>query len=290
MGFENGSLCFWDTSAKRRLSSFEGHIGRINNAHFIADGRLFLSSNDETASIVSLDARFQARIQVKLVGHTNWVNDILPLTSTELCVTCSNDRTLKVWDCLTGACTHTLTQHSGPIRSVACHPTARTFVSGSDDRSVVLWSSETFTVLNRVFFDEKVFCVVFGESNAVYAGVFNRGVISCGAISGSIETYRHSWKRIHIWSCAWYAMLPLSINGGALVHTSLPHSACTQTLDPVNTFTMSLALTTQRARGCGGTLQDAHAGATDVSAIRARGDRIEACCCLICEAAKQHRK
>jgi WD40 repeat protein len=121
IGYENGSVRFWDASKKACMSSFKKHSDGISNIRFASDGRLFLSSWDHTASIVTLNDQFQILSSVKLEGHTNWVNDILPLSSLNQCVTCSDD-TIKVWDCQTGACLRTLTEHIDYVTSLTMHP------------------------------------------------------------------------------------------------------------------------------------------------------------------------
>lgn len=96
---------------------------------------MFVSSKGGTASIVTLDGELQLGPWVKLEGHTNRMNDILPLPSHQ-CVTSSDDSTIKVWDCQTGTCLRTLTQHTNWVKVLALHPDAHAFASGSCDCSV----------------------------------------------------------------------------------------------------------------------------------------------------------
>ncbi len=186
IGYGDGAVCMWDLSTQACMSSFEEHIDLITNLRFTPDCRLFLSSWDNTASIVALDDGFQYLSSVKLEGHTRAVTDILPLLSSNQCVTCSADKTIKVWDCETGTCLRTLTEHTFYVMSLAMHPNKQTFASGSYDRAVIIWSSETFEVLHRMEFPDWVKSVIFAESDTLYAGVCNRGVVSCDALTGEI--------------------------------------------------------------------------------------------------------
>ena len=145
---------------------------------------MFLSSFDKTASIVTLDQGLQIVSRLKLEGHTHFVNDIVPLPASHQCITCSDDTTSKVWDCQTGACLQTLTQHTYHVKALTLHPHSAMFASVSWDQSVIVWSSETFAVLHRIPTANWIDSVVFAESNVVYAGVFDHGVISCNALAG----------------------------------------------------------------------------------------------------------
>jgi WD40 repeat protein len=185
VGYDDGKVCMWDVSTHAYVSSFKQHSNGINRILFGLDGRLFLSSWDKTASIAALDGQFQIVSSVKFEGHTDFVRDVLPLPSNQ-CVTCSDDKTLKVWGCETGACLRTLTEHTNDVSALAMHPKGKYFASGSHDQSVIIWSSETFEVLHRIIFPSAIQSLTFGRSDLLYAGVYDHGVLSCDAFTGEI--------------------------------------------------------------------------------------------------------
>jgi WD40 repeat protein len=186
IGFRDGTLSMWNASRQVYVSSFKQPSGLILGIRFAPDGRLFLSSSDKTASIFKLDDQFQVISSVKLKGHTNWVFDILLLPSSNLCVTGSEDKIIKAWDCVDGTCLHTLTENRGPVYTITKHPKGQYFASGSENRTVVIWSCETFEVLRRITFPRYVLSLVFGENDTLYVGVNCIGVMSCNAITGEI--------------------------------------------------------------------------------------------------------
>ena len=186
IGYNDGTVRVWDISTQAYVSLFKDHTNYIMNIRFAPDGRLFLSSWDNTASIVTLDHQLQIVSSIKLQGHTNWVNDIIPLFLSNQCVTCSSDRTIKVWDYETGACLRTLTEHTHYVVSLAMHPSGQYFASGSYDRSVIIWSCETFHFLRRFPFPSFVQSVILGECNALYVGVHGHGVMSCNTHTGDV--------------------------------------------------------------------------------------------------------
>jgi WD40 repeat protein len=56
---------------------------------------------------------------------------------------CSDDRTVKLWDCRSGECLHTLQGHNDWIPSVAFSPDGQTVASGSGDGTIKHWDVKT---------------------------------------------------------------------------------------------------------------------------------------------------
>jgi WD40 repeat protein len=147
------------------VSSFIEHSERINSIRFASNGRLLTSSSDKT-----VDSKYVVQSCIKVNGHTVWVIGILPLpSSSNKCVTCSNDKTIKVWDCQAGACLRTLKKRTNWVTTLTVSSeNGKFFASGSPDRSVIIWSSETFEVLRRIEFSKAIQSLVFGESGILY--------------------------------------------------------------------------------------------------------------------------
>ncbi len=182
----DGAVRMWHTSTQAYMATFKQHRGGMSSIRFTPDCRLLLSSHDKTASIVTLDDKFQLMSSIKLYGHTDRVKDILPLPSSNQCVTCSRDKTIKVWDCETGSCLRTLSKHTSSANSLAMHSNGQHFASGSEDRTVIIWSSETFEVLHRIPFPSSANSLVFGEGDTLYVGVHSHGVTPCNSLTGEV--------------------------------------------------------------------------------------------------------
>jgi len=56
-----------------------------------------------------------------------------------LLASASEDKTVRLWDPVTGQHQRTLTGHAGPVRSVAFSPDGRLLASAGDDGTVRLW-------------------------------------------------------------------------------------------------------------------------------------------------------
>ena len=56
-------------------------------------------------------------------------------------VSCSDDKTIKMWDITSGSCLSTLTGHSGAVAGVAFSADGQWLMSGSRDKTIRLWDA-----------------------------------------------------------------------------------------------------------------------------------------------------
>jgi WD40 repeat protein len=149
----------------------EGHSGSVRSVAFSPDGRHIASgSRDETVEVWEADGSQVAlalhdgqavelwdvvtgdRIKT-FTGHGSWVNSVafspdgkwLASASGdyEEEMSASDDRTVTLWDTVTGGYITTFNGHSGAINSVAFSPDGRRLASASDDGTVKLWDVAT---------------------------------------------------------------------------------------------------------------------------------------------------
>jgi WD40 repeat protein len=186
IGLKDGSVHMWDVYARRIVISIYKHDQRIINMRFAPDGCLLLSSCDHTASIILFDVHSRVELDISLEGHMNWVNDITAIPTSHNCVTCSGDRTVKVWDSQTGACLHTLSQHTDAVIALAMHGRGHVFASGSTDQHVIIWSSQTLNPLHHMQFPQCIEALIFGQGDALFVSVYAHGVVSSNAVTGEI--------------------------------------------------------------------------------------------------------
>jgi transducin (beta)-like 1 len=137
------SLAAGSGAAPRLLS---GHEGEVNCLSWDPTGTLLLSGSDDgTAKIW---AAFSGDIVHDLVDHARGVL-VASWSGTGACTdfhkyplfvaTGSLDTTVRLWDPATGACLHTLAQHTHPVSLLAFAPRQQLLATASHER-VFLWS------------------------------------------------------------------------------------------------------------------------------------------------------
>lgn len=99
---------------------------------------LFCTSGDR-GNISQWSPGFDKKDKV-LQGHTRGIISRLFLPNGNL-VTGSFDRTIKIWDCTTGACIQTLNGHAEPVTALAYNQNL--LISGSQDHTIRIWNIHT---------------------------------------------------------------------------------------------------------------------------------------------------
>ncbi len=97
-------------------------------------------------SIFLLPALAQQDVELKLQkGHSEKINEILFTPSGERLVSCSDDKTIKIWDVKSGKELRTLVGHQGDVLSIALNKGGTTIFSGGDkkEKKVIFWSTVT---------------------------------------------------------------------------------------------------------------------------------------------------
>ncbi|MBW2663182.1 MAG: TIR domain-containing protein [Deltaproteobacteria bacterium] len=78
-----------------------------------------------------------------LAGHENDVYAVAVTPDGKKVVSCSEDKTLKVWDLESGQCIFSLIGHSNTVIGIAITPNGKKVVSGSEDQTLKVWDLES---------------------------------------------------------------------------------------------------------------------------------------------------
>ena len=82
-----------------------------------------------------------------LNGHSSDVTSVCYSPDGKTLASGSNDKTVRIWDVMSGECVHVLNGHSSYVFSVCYSPDGKTLASGSRDQTVRIW--DIFHILNN---------------------------------------------------------------------------------------------------------------------------------------------
>ncbi len=83
-------------------------------------------------------------------GHSAEVTVVRITPDCKKCISASNDRTLRVWDLVTGVSQYTLKGHQGAINAISISTDSQICVSASTDHSIRVWDLESGKCLHTL--------------------------------------------------------------------------------------------------------------------------------------------
>jgi len=134
----------------------EGYLWNYKNNQFwkTDDADLFLEpyyiySNDlhvhyirlrgDTAFVYCLSAKNPCFDCLELIGHSDIIQTANYSQDGKYIVTASKDKTIKVWNSLTGSCCQTFIGHTSRVNCANFSPDGRHIVSSSEDYTIKIW-------------------------------------------------------------------------------------------------------------------------------------------------------
>lgn len=140
---EDNTIKIWNLTKERE-------IGLLVKSEFIS-GRIALSSDGQTlayakGSIIQVWNQvwdWRSREEITLEGHEWEVESLVISADGQILVSGSWDKTIKVWNPITGEEIQTQEGHSDCVSSLAISADGRILVSGSYDKTIKIWNLTT---------------------------------------------------------------------------------------------------------------------------------------------------
>jgi WD40 repeat protein len=155
VGADN-TLRIWSVRTGECLRVLSGQISEITNVTLTPDGKTIIAAcSDHTLRILDITSGKCLRSLGKewndnpQIGHTNWVTRVALASNGESVISASLDKTLRVWNFISGKCLKILQGHSSEVLSVSLTSNGKAAISASADNTLRVWnltSGECLTV------------------------------------------------------------------------------------------------------------------------------------------------
>lgn len=147
-GSFDATLWLWDAATGNCIARMTGHTAPISAAIFSADGEWLVSgSDDQTARVWDVRNPEQPQFLQLLQGHLGTVRSIAvgapAAMGQRLVVTGSYDKTVRLWEGVSGRAQAVLRGHSKSLRALAFTPEGRLLAAGNDGHTVRVWDGDT---------------------------------------------------------------------------------------------------------------------------------------------------
>ncbi|KAL7752941.1 ribosome assembly [Sorochytrium milnesiophthora] len=162
----------------------EAHQAAVTryNAHKSSSGERLVSGSDDFTLFLWLPAT-QKHSVARMTGHQALVNHVVFSTSGTRIASASFDKSIKVWDGVTGKFLFNLRGHVGPVYQLAFSPDDRLLLSSSKDSTCKVWEMKT----------RKMKVDLPGHEDEVYAVDWSPdGMVAC---SGGKDRTLKLWRQ-----------------------------------------------------------------------------------------------
>jgi len=133
VGGMDGHIKIFSNQNYQLLHTIEGHAMPIRSITFSPDSQFMMSASDD-GHIKVYDAK-HANLVGTLSGHSGWVLSVC-FGPDNHAVSCSSDKTVKIWNVGTRQCINTFTQHTDQVWGAKYSKDGTKVVSAGDDCSI----------------------------------------------------------------------------------------------------------------------------------------------------------
>ena len=139
--WDDGTVHLWDVTNDVTIT-IGNHKRRITCIAFSTSNENHVASGSDDATICIWDVERRELTVGPLIGHENGVTALAYSPDGTRLVSCSLDKTVRVWNSETGELLSTLSGHSSDVNCVAYSFDGSRIVSGSDDETIIVWDAQ----------------------------------------------------------------------------------------------------------------------------------------------------
>ncbi|MBC7864552.1 MAG: hypothetical protein IAF38_16375 [Bacteroidia bacterium] len=141
----NSNVWLYDLKLKKVLATKNiEKISVVTDVALSPDQKSLVVAGRE--GMLLLNADLSDKFELK--GHTDWINGIKFSSSGKFLYTCAGsmfgkDRSVKIWNPVSGACVKTMEGHTEDVDALDVSPNGKLIVTGSRDNTIKVWNSKT---------------------------------------------------------------------------------------------------------------------------------------------------
>ncbi len=136
----------WDIAAKESILTFPDHQNPVYAVAVKADGTVAYSVGEDN-QLRAWKAAPEGKQIRNSGGHGKLIVKLVAHPKQPLLVTCSADRTVRIWNADSGAAVRTLSGHGDYVYAVAISPDGNLIASGGFDGEIRIWKSADGTLV-----------------------------------------------------------------------------------------------------------------------------------------------
>ena len=150
---DDNNLALWEYNKEAPVMTLYGHTHIVETVIFVntPEGKKAINESKYNSEGKGISEDKLTAIELskkKLADSTSGkVEDINTL---EFLISCSRDKTIKIWSGQTGNCLLTLEGHATWVRGLAMHHSNKFFYSCSDDKSIRIWNLITGKMNSKI--------------------------------------------------------------------------------------------------------------------------------------------
>jgi len=129
------SIWLYDISTEKCVGEIDVHCN-IRSIKFSSSGKYILAGLSNNTAVGILVEEF--RIMMTFSGHSQPINAVDYLDSRYI-ITASEDKTIRVWDMITGEYVTVLDGHDSCVNNVCVISSLKYLISASDDKTIRIW-------------------------------------------------------------------------------------------------------------------------------------------------------